>query len=63
MLLASIAAAVHGFMAVEEKPGGAQPGWGRVQGRLVVLDADQQGIAGRGSPASDDQPSQYFQIT
>ncbi len=43
----------------------AQLGQSRVQGWLVVLDAGQQGIAGRGSPASGDQPQsdQYSQTT
>ncbi len=35
-------------MAVERAAGGANSGQGRVQGGLVVLDVDQQGIAGRG---------------
>ncbi len=48
MFLAAVTAAVHGFMAVERALLSAKLGQGRVQGRLVVLDADQQGIAGRG---------------
>ena len=36
-----MAAAVHGLIAVEGTPGNAQPGQRRVQGGLVVLDADQ----------------------
>jgi len=42
-----MAAAVHGLMAVEGAPGGAEPGQGRVQGGLVVLDANHHGVAGR----------------
>jgi len=48
VLLAAMAAAVHSFMAVEGAAGGAKPGQGRVQGGLVVLEADQQGVAGGG---------------
>lgn len=58
MLPASRATVVHGFMAVEGAPGGAQPDQGRMQNELVVLDADQQDMASRGSPASGDQPDQ-----
>lgn len=47
VLLAAMAAAVHGVMAVEGAPGGAKPGQRRMQGGLVVRDADQQGVAGR----------------
>jgi len=46
VLLAAVAAAVHGLVAVEGALRGAEPGQGRVQGGLVVLDADQQGVAG-----------------
>ncbi len=41
VLLTAMAAAVHALKAVEGAPGGAKLGQGRVQGGLVVLDADQ----------------------
>src|SRR3954452_5283168 len=48
MLLAAMPAAVHSLVAVEAGALGAKPGQGRMQGGLVLLDPDQQGIAGRG---------------
>ena len=47
VLLATVAAAIHGLVAVEGMLLGAQPGQGRMQGGLVVLDADHHGVAGR----------------
>ena len=48
VLLATVATSVNRFMVVEGTLLGAQPGQVRVQRGLVVLDADQQGVAGRG---------------
>lgn len=49
VLLTFVPAAIHAFIPVERAPRGAQPSQGRMQRGLIVLDADQQGIAGRGS--------------
>src|SRR3954462_4474680 len=48
MLLAAMPAAVHGLVAVEGSLLGAKPGQSRMQDGLVLLDPDQQGVAGRG---------------
>src|SRR3712207_1358358 len=50
MLLAAMAAAVHRLVAAEGALLGAELGQGSMQVGLVVLDADQQGIAGFSSP-------------
>src|SRR3712207_7210797 len=50
MLLAAMAAAVHRLVAAEGALLGAELGQGSMQVGLVVLDADQQGIACLGSP-------------
>src|SRR5215212_10482618 len=50
MLLAAMAATVHRLVAAEGALLSAEPGQGSMQGGLVLLDPDQQGIAGLGGP-------------
>jgi len=47
VLLATVAAAGYGLVALDGVFGGAKPGQGRFQGGLVVAKADQQGVTGR----------------